>query len=141
MKNPIDDREFKRSMVTYKQRQKHAIEKGLAKSLLHLLGVAAQDAPVDEGTLRGSGSAILNGQSIGTSQAEGKGGAPATTDNIGEKEPWGVVGFNTPYASAQDQRPDLVHPKGGEAGYLTGNAERHKKIYVKWIADEIKRAT
>jgi len=129
----VDTSDFERGLRDYERKFKAAGEAALAKAGLHLLGVATQDAPVKEGTLRGSGSVIVNGKSIATSAGSGKGGTPASTDS----ERGVVVGFNVPYAAKQDQDPNLHHPKGGKAGYLSENFNSNWKLYRKWYKDAI----
>ena len=62
-----------------------------------LLGRAQREAPVEEGTLRGSGSVevteTFNGVSV-------------------------EVSFSTPYAAVQHEETSFHHPKGGKAKYL-----------------------
>ena len=79
-----------------------------------LLGRAVRDAPVDEGTLRASGAATVETHG---SDVEGR------------------VTFGTPYARAQHEGTNFVHPKGGQAKYLEANltamAPRYKAALQK----------
>jgi hypothetical protein len=108
---------------------------------LDLLGEAVNEAPVKEGTLRGSGTAHFGGHRVATGkdfdpQAEGdegvKGGA-------GTDETSAVVAFNTVYAEAQHERTDFAHPKGGKAKYLEDPLERNRKQYERKIAEAAKK--
>lgn len=87
-----------------------------------VLGEAQRRAPIDEGTLRGSGVLILvvNGRRF-----EGEGGISAATSAAVAAVRSGVplevnaeISFNTPYAARQHEELDWEHPKGGEAKYL-----------------------
>lgn len=70
----------------------------LELSLLDVVGVAARDAPILEGTLRG----------VGTTSIERLPGGGAV----------GVVEFPLPYAAIQEREDDFAHPRGGKAHYL-----------------------
>lgn len=76
-----------------------------------LLGEAQRQAPVEEGTLRGSGSVEL--RQVGNSL---------------EVE----VSFNTPYAARQHEETEWRHPLGGKAKYLEdplkGRAAAYERI-------------
>lgn len=106
---------------------------------LDLLSQSVRRAPVDEGPLRGSGSAHFNGERIatgadfdslatGSDAMEGGGGSDVTT---------GVVAFNTVYAVEQHERTEFHHPKGGEAKYLERPLEENRALYTKTIADAV----
>lgn len=63
----------------------------------HVLGEAQRLAPLDEGTLRGSGQVTEDVHA---------GGVDIT------------ISFSTPYAARQHEELDYQHPKGGQAKYL-----------------------
>jgi hypothetical protein len=88
-----------------------SLEDAMRIAVEDLLGRAVRDAPVDEGTLRGSGTATVE---------------------VHGQEVIGKVTFGTPYARAQHEGLDFEHPKGGKAKYLESNltalAPRYKKI-------------
>lgn len=65
-----------------------------------LLGRAVRDAPVEEGTLRGSGSVDID----------------VTPGRITAE-----VSFDTVYAARQHEEITWRHPKGGKAKYLEDN--------------------
>lgn len=87
-----------------------------------LLGRAQRDAPVDEGTLRGSGVASVEVQG---------------------DEVIGKVTFGLPYARRQHEDQSYQHPKGGKAKYLESNltamAPRYKAALAKAAAKAIDR--
>lgn len=87
-----------------------------------VLGEAQRRAPIEEGTLRGSGSLalVVDGETF-----DGAGAlAGATAAAIakvragGSPTVYAEVSFNTVYAAAQHEGLDYDHPKGGEAKYL-----------------------
>ena len=49
----------------------------------------------------------------------------------------GYVRFNTPYAVAQHERLDFVHPKGGKAKYLEEPLTQNADRYGKHLGDRI----
>jgi hypothetical protein len=109
---------------------------------LDLLSQAVMRAPVEEGTLRGSGSAHFDGGRIATGAdvdptAEGnealEGGAESGPTT-------GVVAFNAVYAAAQHERTDYHHPKGGEAKYLERPLEENRTLYKRTIAEAARDA-
>lgn len=85
-----------------------AVHRGTGKAVSLLLNDATTEipaAPLDEGTLRGSGSAFVNNELLSTNPNSGGEPTPATEDD--EQIPpdvfVGVVGFNTPYAAYQHE--------------------------------------
>lgn len=96
-----------------------AADRAMNENAEDLLGRSIEDAPVDEGTLKGSGSV-----------------RDASTDDEIVK----IVGFNTPYAATQHERTDLNHPKGGKAKYMEDNLKKQAKAYHRNVADRIKEA-
>ena len=70
--------------------------------VLSLLGQAQREAPVDEGTLRGSG---LSKVTFTGSELRGE---------------ISFGGLATAYAEVQHERDDFDHPKGGKAHFLYG---------------------
>lgn len=87
-----------------------------------LLGRAVRDAPVDEGTLRGSGS---------------------TSVEVHGNEVTGTVTFGVPYAEVQHEHTEFQHPKGGQAKYLEGPltemAPRYKQALAKAAQKALER--
>lgn len=84
-----------------------------------LVGAAQQLAPVDEGTLRGSGDVDI-----------------AVTDDA----VIGTVSFNTIYAARQHEELDWRHPKGGQAKYLEGPLLDRLPRYEAIIAASARKA-
>lgn len=91
----------------------------LELSALDLLGAAQRDAPIDEGTLRGSGTMTI------------------------EQTPTGamaIVTFPLPYAAVQEERDDFVHPRGGKAHYLGDQLKARAPRYRMALEKEKRRA-
>lgn len=137
------------------QRVQQAAVKGMTENTEDLLGRAMRDAPVDEGTLRGSGSAAVyaNGRSVARRGFSEVGSKPAESPErfeIRERHAIhegglgdavvGEVGFNTPYALAQHERLDFNHPKGGKAKYLEDNLKEQADRYQGNLNDHLRGA-
>lgn len=75
---------------------------------LDLQGRAQRDAPIEEGTLRGSGATTLERRSDGAVV---------------------VVSFSTPYAARQHEELTWRHPMGGRAKYLEANLKMMVPVY------------
>jgi len=129
-----------------------AAERGAGKAASALLNDSIKEinrAPLDEGTLRGSGSVFV--QNALTEIAPNVGGAPtpATVDD----EPLppdaivAVVGFNTPYAAYQHegQREDGSHVVQNYSHSGTGKKFLERKLfenrddYIAIAAAEVKK--
>jgi hypothetical protein len=76
---------------------------------LDLQGAAQRDAPIEEGTLRGSGTSRVE---------QTDSGAVA------------VVAFPLPYAAVQEEEDDFVHPRGGKAHYLGDQVKARAPRYL-----------
>lgn len=121
----IDGRELKASAAA-------GMIVGLYRSAEDMLGEASRRAPVEEGTLRGSGSIALE---VNGARFEGAGGlssaiaaARAAARAGGPVTAWAEVSFNTVYAARQHEETSWRHPKGGRAKYLESVlAERHAR--------------
>lgn len=74
-----------------------------------LTGAAGQDAPIEEGTLRGSGSWHIEQTATGAQV---------------------VVTFSTPYAARQHEELEYRHPRGGKARYLGDQVKARVPRYV-----------
>lgn len=87
-----------------------------------LLGEAQRQAPVEEGTLRGSGTItlIVNGNRFEGSGALAAATAAAIFAALEGRtvEVEAEVSFNTVYAARQHEELTWQHPKGGNAKYL-----------------------
>jgi len=131
------------------RRVQGAAVRGMIENTEDLLGRAMRDAPVDEGTLRASGSAAVyaGGRAVSRAGAQAfradseravsRGKLPELASRgveighrVGERQLMegglsdavvGEVGFDQPYALAQHERLDFNHPKGGKAKYLEDN--------------------
>lgn len=137
------------------QRVQRAAVDGMVENTEDLLGRAMRDAPVDEGTLRGSGTAAVyaNGRAVARRGFQEIGTEPAESPDrflvanrravheggLGDAVV-GEVGFNTPYALTQHERLDFHHPKGGKAKYLEENLTQQADRYQKNLEDHLREA-
>lgn len=85
-----------------------------------LLGQAQREAPVEEGTLRGSGAVDVT-QDANSASVE--------------------VSFSTVYAARQHEEVSWKHPKGGKAKYLEDPLKAMGHRYLAALAAAMKRAT
>lgn len=102
-----------------------------------LLGRATRLAPIEEGTLRGSGAVVLI---VNGTRHEGAGGlAAATAAAVAAataRRDYTVnveVSFNTIYAAAQHEGLDFEHPLGGQAKYLEQPFREQADRYIRII--------
>ena len=137
------------------QRVQQAAVRGMTENTEDLLGRAMRDAPVDEGTLRGSGAAAVyaNGRAVARRGFQEIGTEPTESPDrfamqsqravheggLGDAVV-GEVGFNTPYALAQHERLDFHHPKGGKAKYLESNLTERAGRYQANLEDHLQEA-
>jgi hypothetical protein len=84
-----------------------------------LLGQAQRSAPVDEGTLRGSGAVKITEKLDGV-EAE--------------------ISFDTPYAARQHEEVTYRHPKGGKAKYLEDPLKAMAPRYLAALRKAVERA-
>jgi hypothetical protein len=151
-------RELSREGEVWKRVQQAAVD-GMVENTEDLLGRSVRDAPVDEGTLRGSGTATVyaNGRAVARRGFEEvkapEGGALAAEDparfqmqerrvqegGVGDAVV-GEVGFNTPYALTQHERLDFQHPKGGKAKYLEDNLTQQAGRYQENLSSHLQEA-
>lgn len=89
---------------------------GLADAALYILGEAVQRAPVDNGDLRGSGYATLDGKPYARGTGPERG--TVVTGPVPEIATLAEVGFSEKYAADQHEQVAYNHPRGGEAKYL-----------------------
>ena len=147
-------KQLARDGEVWKRVQQAAI-KGMTENTEDLLGRAMRDAPVDEGTLRASGTAAVyaNGKRVCSagSVVMLTMGSPEDQTNlvVGQRRVFegglgdavvGEVGFNTPYALVQHERLDYHHPKGGKAKYLEENLQNQAGRYQGNLADHLRGA-
>ncbi len=112
-----------------------------------LLGEGMRRAPIDQGTLRGSGIAKLNDEQVAHTEQTGT-GANIVKDFTSGKislqqmvdELMGEVAFNTPYATKQHEELEYEHPKGGEAKHLEKHLKETSESYTKGLAEAIETA-
>jgi hypothetical protein len=130
---------------------KRRVERGLAKAGMRCLRDCVMDmptVPVDEGTLRGSGSVFVGNRLVGTSEKRGSGGTPATEigATLARNNLTATIGFNTPYAAYQHEghRADGSHsvteytePSAGPK-FLENKLNGNRDDYMAIIAAEIR---
>jgi len=124
------------------QRVRKALVRGMTEITEDLLGRAMRDAPVDEGTLRGSGHATVyvDGKVVARSGFEGAAPTPGVARAGMAGAVVGEVGFDQPYARIQHERLDYRHPKGGKAKYLEDNLKDQATRYGDHLADSVRGA-
>ena len=124
--NRFDASEFFRGLNNAGDRLEKAMLQVAREGIAEITGLAVLKAPVDEGTLRGSGSYFVQGRFAADTIAQARGGpnAKPTPNRDGgpevkprSREIRAAVGFNTPYAAIQHEE-DFRHPQGGEKKYL-----------------------
>lgn len=113
------------------------VTEGVQDVGLDLLRRSVRKAPVETGTLRGSGYVEFNNRKIAEGNAGG-GIAPygkvrRTIDN-----PVATVGFGEVYAAAQHEHVEYRHPKGGQAKYLEQPMKANTAKYVALIRKKAK---
>ena len=84
-----------------------------------LLGRATRDAPIEEGTLRGSGEVEIRETATGAEA---------------------VVSFNTPYAARQHEELEYEHPRGGKPKYLEDHVKGMVRFHPSIMAAAMRRA-
>lgn len=111
---------------------------------LDLLAQSVALAPLEDGLLKGSGSAHWNGERIATGSdvdPQATGGL-AAVGGQGSDELTGLVMFSAPYSIAQHEKTDYAHASGGQAKYLEQpletNRSQYQKRFVDAVATEVK---
>jgi len=115
-----------------------------------ILTEAIDEAPVDTGTLRRSGTVTVGslpknpGQIYQDARPVEEGGQEkehkdAFPEPIG-KEKAVYISFNTPYARRQHEELDYEHPLGGKAKYLEDPFNRNKKKVLQYAEKQVKKA-
>lgn len=144
---------FDRGIDEYIRRLRIAAKRGMARAAFNCLRDCVMDmpqVPLDEGTLRGSGSAFVDNELVATSEQFGGSGAkPTPATSLGEPlKPGfirGAVGFNTPYAAYQHEgaREDGSHVvknyshSGTGAKFLERKLIENHAAYVGEVHDAI----
>jgi hypothetical protein len=103
-----------------KRRRRAAARSALESIGEDLLGRAQREAPVEEGTLRGSGAVEVSEDSNSISVE---------------------VSFSTVYAARQHEEVTWNHPKGGKAKYLEDPLKAMSQRYLAALAAAIRKAT
>lgn len=133
---------------------KRAVRAGVGSELrkitLDLLAQSVKAAPVEEGILRGSGSAHFGGQRIATGNDLGGTGNEAVSGGHGTQAGGSaitaVVAFNTVYAEYQHEGVSrfsgraLTYHKGGGAKYLERPLAQNRALYLRRIRQAVGRA-
>lgn len=108
-----------------------------------ILTEAIDEAPVDTGTLRRSGTVTVgklpDGERVFEAAEAGNEMKDAFQEKIG-KEKAVYISFNTPYARRQHEEVGYNHPRGGKAKYLEVPFHRNKKKVVKYAELKIKKS-
>ena len=137
-------------MANNKWRIKEAVKiaeeaglKALRTGAEAILTEAIDEAPIDTGTLRRSGTVTVgklpDGARVFEAAEAGNEMKDAFPGKIG-KEKAVYLSFNTPYARRQHEELDYNHPRGGKAKYLEDPFNRLKKKVVKMAELRIKKA-
>lgn len=103
------------------RKMKAAARRAVEASCEDLLGRAQREAPVEEGTLRGSGSVEIRSNPDGTGVS-------------------GEVSFDTVYAARQHEEVTWTHPKGGKAKYLEDPLKAMAPRYAAAIAAAVRQS-
>ena len=108
-----------------------------------ILTEAIDEAPVDTGTLRRSGTvtvgALPDGAQVYEAAESGSDMKDAFPGPVG-KEKAVYISFNTPYARRQHEELGYQHPRGGKAKYLEDPFNRNKNKVLKMADLQIKKA-
>ena len=108
-----------------------------------ILTEAIDEAPVDTGTLRRSGTVTVGGLPDGAQvYAAAESGSDMKDAFSGPegKEKAVYISFNTPYARRQHEELGYNHPLGGKAKYLEDPFNRNKDKVLKYAAKQVKKA-
>ena len=108
-----------------------------------ILTEAIDEAPIETGTLRRSGTVTVgelpDGEQVYEAAESGTEMKDAFPNKIG-KEKAAYISFNTPYARRQHEELDYAHPRGGKAKYLEDPFNRNKEKVLKYADKQIKKA-
>lgn len=108
-----------------------------------ILTEAIDEAPIDTGTLRRSGTVTVgkkaDGGQVYAAAEAGTEMKDAFPGKVG-KEKAVYVSFNTPYARRQHEELGYYHPRGGNAKYLESPFNRNKSKVLKMADLQIKKA-
>ena len=108
-----------------------------------ILTEAIDEAPIESGTLRRSGTVAVgklpDGAQVYAAASAGTGMEGAFPGEIG-KEKAVYISFSTPYSRRQHEELDYEHPRGGKAKYLETPFNANKKKVIKYAERKIKEA-
>lgn len=117
--------------------------KALRSGAEGILTEAIDEAPVDTGTLRRSGTVTVgklpDGARVHAAARAGTEMKDAFPNEIG-KEKAVYISFNTPYARRQHEELGYNHPLGGGPKYLENPLNRNKGKVLKYADLQIKKA-
>ena len=108
-----------------------------------ILTEAIDEAPIDTGTLRRSGTVTVGGLPDGAQVFEAAEAGNEMKDAFpGQegKEKAVYISFNTPYARRQHEELGYNHPRGGKAKYLEDPFNRNKKKVLQYAKKQVKKA-
>jgi hypothetical protein len=118
-----------------------AVSRAVRDATYKTLDEAVDNAPLQDGQLRGSGSAHWNGERIATGadvNEAAKGDWAAV--RVQESTPFlGVVHFNAFYAADQHESMEHAHPSGGQAKYLENAVVNQRQAMYQRIAEEMRK--
>lgn len=148
MQIKLDTSDFERKLQRLVQRNIPAeIEKGMGKAGLQLLNDAVMQSPtvpLDEGTLRGSGSLFVANKLVDVSRQNRKRGTPALEhqEKADDSQTIAVVGFNTPYAARLHEGIGIKNwsEPGSGPKFLEAKLSNNRKEYMKVVADHLQEA-
>lgn len=122
----------------FMQTMPKAIEKALGRaghSLLHDAQFEENTVPLDEGTLRATGSVHVNGKLVEGGQGSAS-SAPAPPADIMEA----LVGFNMPYAAKLHEHPEYEFGEPGSgAGYLRDKLVGNANDYMQEVSSYLQK--
>lgn len=129
-----------RTKLVSKKAQTAALE-ALRVGAEAILTEAINEAPVETGTLRRSGTVT-----VGYVPDSGAVYAAASSRSMHDafrnekgKEQAVYISFNTPYARRQHEEIGYNHPLGGKAKYLEDPFNRNKSKVLKYVETHVKR--
>ena len=107
-----------------------------------ILTEAIDEAPIDTGTLRRSGTVTVgklpDGERVFEAAEAGNEMKDAFPEKIG-KEKAVYISFSTPYARRQHEELEYEHPLGGKAKYLEDPFNRNKQKVLKYADKQTKK--
>lgn len=113
------------------------VTEGVQDVGLDLLRRSVKLAPVETGTLRGSGYVDFNNRRIAEGTESG-GVIPKQKVMKSLGNPSAEVGFGEKYAAKQHEEVGYRHPRGGQAKYLEEPMKRNTSKYVELIREKAK---